>query len=241
MMTAQLHMTGPLGEQITLTAENLQDLQTKQRAWGKKGWTPGTGDVPAGGFVLPYCMSTTFDWAMIGAHGFEIEGQHCVRHRGHTYKRREFDAQTTGKKMPASVKYSRGAKPTDPAHLKEGDEGGVQYVTLIVFRGGGQALPEYEVPKGNSKPAPENVKSDKPAPAASDKPREKYFALVRGTEFADDAGRAELVRTATAFATRGERVTDSLTEALGWNDPDVTACILSTAESWAAQAKGSAA
>lgn len=244
----QFFMTGPLGEQVTLQVENQQDMLTKQRAWGKRGWTPGSGEIPAGGFTLPYCMSTTFDWAMIGASSFEIEGQHCVKHRGHIYKRREFEAQTGGKKMPASVKYSRGAKPTDPAHLKEGDEGGVQYVTLIVFRGGGQALSEYEIQQQQPRPqqaapavtpAPEKVKSD--PPAAKDNRRAQYFAIVEGTPYAEDAGRAELVKAATLHITEGKRVTTSLTEALGWNDPQVTNCIMATAELWVNEMKAGAA
>ena len=236
-MTAQLHLTGPLGEHVTLTAENAQDLTDKQRAWGARGWTPGTGEIPAGGFTLPLCMADTLDWAMLGASEFTLEDQHCVAHRGHIYKRREFEAQTGGKKLPASVKYSRGAKPTDPPHIKEGDEGGVQYVTLITFRGGGKALKEYEKqPRAQQRARP--TQAVPPTQAAQpDDARKRYFAIVKGTEFETDAGRAELVSTVTKHVTGGKRVTDSLTEALAWNDKAITDCIYATAETWAKDAR----
>lgn len=191
----QLQMTGPLGEILLLPITDHAEQLREQRAWGGRGYTPGTGEIPAGGFTLPYSMANTFDWAMLGASAFEIDGQHCVKHRGHTYKRRDFEARTTGVKMPASVKYSRGAKPTDPAHIKEGDEGGVQYVTLIQFRGNGRALTEYEVQRGSQpqqrapQAAPEKVTSDEtPAPETIGNERaaalHKLLAvLLHGTEY----------------------------------------------------------
>lgn len=238
-MTTQLHLTGPLGEAVSLTVTDATDLHAKQRAWGKKGWTPGTGDVPAGGFTLPYCMADTFDWAMIGATAFEIEGQQVVKHRGHIYKRRDFEAQNSGKKMPASVKYSRGAKPTDPIHLKEGDEGGVQYVTLIVFRGGGNALTEYELPKQGqqqqqARPAqPVRPAQEQQAEVKSDISalRRKYFAIVGDTFWKGEEGRAELAAT-VAEHLKLENFTGSVGDLLKLDREDVTGCVMATAENW---------
>lgn len=131
---AQLHLTGPLGEQITVSVTPRELYPTLER-WGRKGFF--SGEVPAGGFQLPHENEHDFNWALIGGRSFSNnDGEICVACRGHVYKRREFEAQNTGKKMPAAIKYSRGARPTDPPHLKEGDEAGVQYVTLIQFRSG---------------------------------------------------------------------------------------------------------
>lgn len=134
-MTTQLHLTGPLGEQVTVELESAKDLYPTLGKWGRLGFY--SGETPTGGFLLPLENEIDFNWALIGGRTFTgQEGEQCVWCRGHVYKRREFEAQNTGKKMPAAIKYSRGAKPTDPPHLKEGDEGGVQYITLINFRGG---------------------------------------------------------------------------------------------------------
>jgi hypothetical protein len=47
-------------------------------------------------------------------------------------------------KLAAAIKYSRGARDSDPPEIKE-RSGEFEYVTLILFRGGGH-LPEYDVP-----------------------------------------------------------------------------------------------
>ncbi|ULH18149.1 single-stranded DNA-binding protein (plasmid) [Deinococcus sp. KNUC1210] len=68
-------------------------------------------------------------------------------YRGQSYQRRDLEEVDTKKmQLPACVKNSRGARPTDPPHLKEEEDGGVQYVTLISFRGGGRMLPAYVKP-----------------------------------------------------------------------------------------------
>jgi len=243
-----LHLVGPLG--TSLSVETTDDtLLSTLRKYGKNGWS--SGDIPAGGLVLPYCMADTFDWTLIGARPYtNADGEQAVMHRGHSYKRRDFEAKTTGVKMPACIKYSRGAKPTDPPHLKEGDESGVQYVTLIMFKGTGKALNQYEVPSTN-KPteqrqqptqAPQNTPTapDQTPPDRTQKARAQYFAIVKGTLFEQDAGRAELIEAATKHATGGQRTTKSLTEALGWNDTEITACILATAQLWADEENGKA-
>ena len=133
--TVQVHMTGPLGEQITVTVMPKELYPTLTR-WGAKGFY--SGEIPAGGFQLPLENEHDFNWALIGGRTFtDKEGGLCVACRGHVYRRREFDAVESRKMtLPAAVKYSRGAKATDPAHLREKGDGEIEYVSLITFRGG---------------------------------------------------------------------------------------------------------
>jgi len=132
----QIHMTGPIGEQITLTVEHPKDLYPTISKWGALGYTTGT--VPAGGHIFPLENEHDFDWALLGARPWtNPEGETVIIHRGHTYRRREFEAVDSRKmKLPAAVKYSRGAKPTDPEHLREKSDGEIEYVSLAIFRGG---------------------------------------------------------------------------------------------------------
>ncbi|WP_229776794.1 single-stranded DNA-binding protein, partial [Deinococcus ruber] len=117
------------------------------RRYGQQGWT--SGELPAGGLRLPYDMAEVFDWSLIGARPYvNSDGEACVMWQGQSYKKRDLDEVDTKKlKLPRIVKYSRGARPTDPPHLKEGEEGGVQYVTLISFKGAGRVIEAYVDPK----------------------------------------------------------------------------------------------
>ena len=91
--------------------------------------------------------------------------------RGSFYKRRQYDAQPTGKKMPAAVKYSRGGRPTDPESIVEKGDGDIGYVTLITFKGGKRQ--EQWAAKGQQKAAPKQApvsESEKPAPLTDVEP-----------------------------------------------------------------------
>ncbi|WP_425146178.1 single-stranded DNA-binding protein [Deinococcus sp.] len=145
-----LHLSGPLGTSLSVEVVDERDLLTVLRRYGRQGWT--SGELPAGGLSLPLSMADSFDWSLIGARPYtNNDGEACVLYRGQSYKRRELDEVDTKKlKLPKLVKYSRGARPTDPPHLKEGEEGGVQYVTLISFRGAGRVIEAYLDP--NAKP-----------------------------------------------------------------------------------------
>ncbi|GGR16385.1 single-stranded DNA-binding protein [Deinococcus ruber] len=150
-MSITLHFTGPLGTSITVDLTNESEVIPTLRRLGKQGWT--SGNIPAGGLVLPLAMADNFDWSLIGAHPYtNSDGESCVMYRGHSYKRRDLDEVDTKKlRLPRITKFSRGAKPTDPAHLKEGEDGGVQYVTLISFKGAGRVIEAYLNPDNRTR------------------------------------------------------------------------------------------
>lgn len=147
-MTVQLHMKGPLGEEVTINLDSGKDLYPTLSKWGARGFYSGA--VPAGGYQLPFENEHDFNWALIGGRTFTNgDGEVCVFCQGHVYKRREFEAVDSRKlTMPAAVKYSRGAKPADPPHIREKGDGDIEYVSLAVFRGGRRneafALPPRE-------------------------------------------------------------------------------------------------
>lgn len=130
-------VTGLLGAHVSLETTPERLLETL-RHYGRQGWT--SGEVPLGGYMFPYDNERDFDWALIGARRFKSkEGDDCVWHRGHVYKRRELEAVKNPRKnldLPAAVKYSRGAKATDRPETVEKSEGEFEYVTLAIFRGG---------------------------------------------------------------------------------------------------------
>lgn len=131
---------------MSVEVEEEREIIATLRKYGRGGWT--SGEIPAGGLVLPLAMADTFDWTLIGARAYtNAEGDHSVIYKGQNYKRRELDEVDTKKiKLPKIVKYSRGARPTDPMHLKEGEDSGVQYVTLVSFRGNGRVIDAYADP-----------------------------------------------------------------------------------------------
>jgi hypothetical protein len=135
---ATIHFTTNLGASVSIEVENYREIMDVQRQLGKYGWT--SGQIPPGGLRFPYDNETDFDWHLLGAsYLMEINGDWGVFHRGEFYKRRDLPAVDSKKMtLPATIKYSRGAKPTDPPNIREGDEEGIQYVTLVQFRGKGR-------------------------------------------------------------------------------------------------------
>jgi len=125
-----------LGAKVLVDVERAEDLLTVQRRYGRLGWT--SGQVPARGYMFPLDNEADFDWSLIGARPWtNPEGETLIIHQGHTYRRRELEAVDNRKmKLPAAVKYSRGAKATDPELIREKAEGDFEYVTLAMFRGG---------------------------------------------------------------------------------------------------------
>lgn len=129
---------------VSVKAENPRALQRAVldalRACGELGWRSGT--VPPGGYRFPLANEPDFEWALIGARrgtctidGEERDG---VWHAGLFYSRRELREQER-KRLKHAVKYSRGARSTDPPEIVEDGGGEFRYVTLAVFRGDGNA------------------------------------------------------------------------------------------------------
>jgi len=149
-VSALLEIHNSLGMTISVAVDDVRDAYVKMRQYGASGWM--SGEIPAGGIQLPYAMHDRFDWRLIGARRFtkkiedgEIE---MVEHNGSVYTRRDFPAEPK-KKLPAVVKYSRGARPID--ENKEGaDDAFAQYVTLVVFKGGGPLIDEFCKPSTTS-------------------------------------------------------------------------------------------
>lgn len=135
---------------VSVKGENPRSLQRAVldtlRACGELGWR--SGNVPPGGYRFPLANERDFDWRLIGARrgtckidGEEREG---VWHAGLFYSRRELREQERKRLKPA-VKYSRGARSTDPPEVIEDGGGDFRYVTLAVFRGDGRRA-EYALP-----------------------------------------------------------------------------------------------
>ncbi|WP_026332484.1 single-stranded DNA-binding protein [Deinococcus apachensis] len=152
-----------LGARVTVDVESADKLLDVQRQYGRLGWT--SGDIPVGGYQFPLENEPDFDWTLIGARKWtNPEGEDMILHKGHAYRRRELEAVDSRKmKLPAAVKYSRGAKNTDPDHVREKADGEFEYVTLAIFRGG-KRQERYAIP-GGSRPAAQTSAAARPAQA----------------------------------------------------------------------------
>lgn len=129
----------PLGYALTTEVTEAEILDTA-RHFGRKGWSPipmyPGGIIQPGGARYPLDNEPDFDWALIGGYQFRTDdGEVAVWCRGYVWKRREL-APNPKQNLPAAVKYSRGALPTDPPDIVEDDGSGFKYVTLCMFRGG---------------------------------------------------------------------------------------------------------
>lgn len=159
----QIHFITDLGARVTIEVSGPEELLAAQRQYGRLGWY--SGEVPAGGFQFPLDNESDFDWSLIGGRKFTTaEGEEAVYCRGTVYKRRELEAVDSRKlTLPRAVKYSRGARPTDPPHLREKSDGEIEYVTLAIFRGG-KRQDRYALP-GGAQPAraPQIERRERPA------------------------------------------------------------------------------
>ncbi len=149
-MPTTIHFATPLGASISVELENHETVHDALRKHGAMGWTSGDV-VKSGGLRLPLENAERFDWRLIGARPAELRNNTTqnleagVWYKGDFYKRRDLEPVENKKmKLAAAIKYSRGARDSDPAEIKE-RSGEFEYITLIVFRGGGH-LPEYDVP-----------------------------------------------------------------------------------------------
>lgn len=155
-----------LGAKVSVDISGPEQLLDTQRQYGRLGWTSGA--IPRGGYQFPYENRDDFDWNLLGARRWTSpDGEELIIHQGHAYRRRELEAVDSRKmKLPAAVKYSRGAKATDPPEIREQADGGFEYVTLAIFRGG-KRQDRYAVPGGRpaTTPPPVTVRAAQVTPA----------------------------------------------------------------------------
>ncbi len=150
---ASVRFLTDLGADVLVPVKGDNAVQVKQavlralREFGRLGWR--SGDPPRGGFRFSLANEPDFDWRLVGARRGTVtvnsEERQGVWHAGYFYTRRELEANPR-MNLGAAVKYSRGAKNTDPADLVEEGEGAFRYVTLAVFRGEGRRREEYAIP-----------------------------------------------------------------------------------------------
>lgn len=146
------------GIRINLNIVSSSDAFAKMRKLGTMGWT--SGEIPDGGLILSYDMVDLYDWALIGANEGTFQAiedgetitKKCVYYRGSRYTRRDNLAKKeNGVSYPAMISYSRGAKETDPVHIREGATGlNKGYITLARFKGRGPIVKEICKPKLNN-------------------------------------------------------------------------------------------
>ena len=149
MSEIQTTVINDLGIRLTLTATSASEALNLIRQYAAQGYAPEREERP-GGIELPLEAHDNFDWRLLGARPWkDAEGNEGVWHKGFFYRKRELEAVDNRKmKLPAAIKYSRGARPTDPPHIQEKSEGDIAYVTLVIFRRGGLVRPEYQKPEG---------------------------------------------------------------------------------------------
>lgn len=144
--TMQVRFRSPTGHVVSVECDESQFLEVLAR-FGARRFIPES--LPPGGLSFPYANHEGFNWALIGAKAGTVEraGQQTegVWWGGNFYTKREFEEESSRKtgKRPQAVKYSRGAKSTDPVEVREKSDGEIEYVTLISFRGSGPALKGY--------------------------------------------------------------------------------------------------
>lgn len=175
-ITGTIELINRLHQKLTIPVKSSADALAKQRALGEQGWAPA--QVPDGGYFFPISMAGNFDFRLIGGRYFEFKKKNrndrevtvkCIEHLGHIYTCRDLPEEEGGQEKGAKVKYSRGGKPTDRPHIKEGAGGDKPgYVTLITFAGAGRSIREYEVPRANGQSTQrrDTTQADRPAAEA---------------------------------------------------------------------------
>lgn len=150
--TAEIEFVTDLNARVTLHVP-LGHVQHYQRYLGRLGWT--STELLRGGLLAPYAIEPDFDWLLLGARKVEFPDETKVFFRGDWYVRRVLEEVKPGRKyregLPPAVKYSRGAKPSDPPELIE-KSGEVELVPLITFKGAGEQFKLHWVtPEARSK------------------------------------------------------------------------------------------
>jgi hypothetical protein len=151
---AKIRFFTELGAEVLVSVEGTtpetlrQGVLKAQRALGPLGWRCCAP--PPGGFQLPLANEPDFDWRLLGGRRgvctVDNQERDGVWYAGQFYTRRALDPNPR-MKLGRAIKYSRGARSTDPPEMVEGEEGSAfRYVTLAVFRGEGRRREEYATP-----------------------------------------------------------------------------------------------
>lgn len=198
---AEVRFTTELGVEVLIPVEGSTPHELRravlntQREFGEVGWH--SCPIPPRGFRFPLANEPDFDWRLIGArrgtgrvNGEERDG---VWHQGQFYTRRALDPNPR-MKLERAIKYSRGAKSTDPEEIVEGEEGAFRYVTLAVFRGEGRRREEYAMPRpalatGNSDRGSASIQSTEPPPLPAQNDHDSLLQYIRevGPGVSDEA------------------------------------------------------
>lgn len=159
---AEIRFRTDLGSEVLVplqgesAREIRRDVLRAMREFGRYGWR--AAHVPPGGLRFPLASEPDFDWTLLGARRgtctVEGEERKGVWYGGQFYTRREFEANPR-MKLVRAVKYSRGAKNTDPAEVVEEGDGSFRYVTLAVFRGEGRRREDLAAPARDREVAPD--------------------------------------------------------------------------------------
>jgi hypothetical protein len=210
-----IELINRLHQKLTVPVTSTADALAKQRKLGEQGWAPA--QVPDGGYFFPHSMNDNFDFRLIGGRYFEFKKKNrndrevtvkCVEHLGLIYTCRDLPEEEGGQEKGAKVKYSRGGKPTDRPHIKEGAGGNDNkpgYVSLITFAGGGRSIAEYEKPRGSAQTA------QRPAAAPAARP---------AAEPASVAAQTQTAPAPTAAATQPAPVATATAPAAGAAPPE---------------------
>lgn len=228
-----IELINRLHQKLTVPVTGTADALAKQRTLGEQGWAPA--HVPDGGYFFPHSMSENFDFRLIGARYFEFKKKNrndrevtvkCVEHLGLIYTCRDLPEEEGGQEKGAKVKYSRGGKPTDRPHIKEGAGGNDNkpgYVSLITFAGSARSIQEYEKPRGNGQTtqraaaAAARRAAAEPAPVAA----QTQVAPAPAATATRPAAAATATATAPAAAAAAHDAAPSTTRALASVPPRV--------------------
>jgi len=137
-MKLKVRFETPIGVPVEAELEPGEDLYAVLRERGAAGWTAVR--LRYKGITLPLACEACFDWRLLGARVVERDGfVEAVVVGGAEYKRRDLAER---RDLPRVIKYSRGARDGDPAHLVEASRQD-RYVTLVQFVGDGPCPPEF--------------------------------------------------------------------------------------------------
>lgn len=224
---AEVHVPVPLSEDAQPWKVEDAILDTMRR-FGRRGWR--AAQTPPGGYHFSLSAHDQFDWSLIGASPGRkrFDGEDVDRDGvwvgGDFYSRRDYaETQPTRGKagMPAAIRYSRGARPTDPPELREKGDGDFEYVTLVNFRGGGAPRKKLALPSGTRTGAEREDEADIASDVAAPAPAPTSDAATPEPGFEE----ASVLETLESAPVHLKAVLDFIRESAGKFDAATTITI----------------